>query len=260
VSKLLEERQAEMRERKLQERANRKKHQFALERKDVSFGWDTATDELQVESEPLEKTRIESAIERHPNGSTSVSRDHLYTLVWTEAMTTVAARFGVSTNYLARVCDHLNVPHPTRGYWARLSVGKASKRSPLPVARPGEVLQWTKGTGVPRASRPTAATIEDRTKQRDGTSTSDQTMRHQLLANVREFFEAGRLSEVGYLRPFLKQSREQLIAIVQDWSFVRSFENFFEDMQQRVSTLPAEQRDAILGRIAQARANSVCIL
>jgi hypothetical protein len=52
----------------------------------------------------------------------------------------------------------------------------------------------------------------------------------------------------------LKESREQLIAIVQDWSFVRSFESFFEDMQQRVSTLPAEQRDTILGRIAQARA------
>jgi len=52
----------------------------------------------------------------------------------------------------------------------------------------------------------------------------------------------------------LKQSREQLIAIVQNWSFVRSFESFFEEMQQRVSTLPAEERDAILGRIAQARA------
>ena len=52
----------------------------------------------------------------------------------------------------------------------------------------------------------------------------------------------------------LKESREQLIAIVQDWSFARSFESFFEDMQQRVSTLPAEQQEAILGRIAQARA------
>jgi hypothetical protein len=51
----------------------------------------------------------------------------------------------------------------------------------------------------------------------------------------------------------LKESREQLIAIVQAWSFVRSFDSFFDDMQQRVSTLPAEQRDAILGRIAEAR-------
>jgi hypothetical protein len=56
-SKLLEERQAEMRQRRLQERANRKKHQFALERKDVSGAWHTAPDESQVESEPLEKTR-----------------------------------------------------------------------------------------------------------------------------------------------------------------------------------------------------------
>jgi hypothetical protein len=52
----------------------------------------------------------------------------------------------------------------------------------------------------------------------------------------------------------LKESREQLVAIVQAWSFARSFDSFFDDMQQRVSTLPAEQRDAILGRIAQARA------
>jgi hypothetical protein len=52
----------------------------------------------------------------------------------------------------------------------------------------------------------------------------------------------------------VKQSREQLIAIVQAWSFALSFESFFEDMQQRVSTLPAEQRDMILGRIEQARA------
>jgi len=33
----------------------------------------------------------------------------------------------------------------------------------------------------------------------------------------------------------------RLIAIVEAWSFARSFESFFEDMQQRVSTLPAER-------------------
>jgi hypothetical protein len=44
-SKLLEDRQAEMRERLLQERTNRKKHQFALEPKSASVAWDTAPDE-----------------------------------------------------------------------------------------------------------------------------------------------------------------------------------------------------------------------
>src|SRR5262245_31757603 len=85
-------------------------------------------------------------------------------------MTTVAARFGVSANYLARVCDHLKVTHPTRGYWARISVGKVSKRSPLPVARPGEVLQWTKDQGVPRARHSTTGTIQDHLKRHEGTS------------------------------------------------------------------------------------------
>src|SRR5262249_19780989 len=107
-------------------------------------------------------------------------------------MTTVAARFGISANYLARVCDHLNVPHPNRGYWAKLSVGNAAKRPPLPVARPGEVLQWTKGQGVPRASRHSTPLVGESAKRHDATSPSDRTVRHQLAANVREFFEVGR--------------------------------------------------------------------
>ena len=66
-SKLLEERQAEMHERMLQERANRKKDQFALEPKRVSIAWDTAP-KPQAESEPLEKTRVELAIEKQEDG------------------------------------------------------------------------------------------------------------------------------------------------------------------------------------------------
>jgi hypothetical protein len=65
-SKLLEDRQAEMRQRMLQERANRKKNQFALEPKGAGFGLHTALDEPQLESEPLEKSHVELAIERHP--------------------------------------------------------------------------------------------------------------------------------------------------------------------------------------------------
>jgi hypothetical protein len=242
-SKLLEERQAEMRQRRLQEKANRKKHQFALEPKGVSFSRNAAPDEPQVESESLEKARVESAIERHPNGSTTVSRDDLYTLVWTEAMTTVAARFGVSANYLARVCEYLNVPHPNRGYWAKLTVGKAAKRPPLPAARPGEVLQWTKGTGVPRENSPSVATIEKRTGRLDGTSTSDRPVRHQLVANVREFFEAGRLSEVGYLRPF-KRNLVDIFVSRETLSYALDTANelfmAFEDRGHRVTLASME--------------------
>jgi len=36
----------------------------------------------------------------------------------------------------------------------------------------------------------------------------------------------------------LKESREQLIAIVEAWSFARSFDKFFEDMEQSQRSLP----------------------
>jgi hypothetical protein len=48
-------------------------------------------------------------------------------MVWSEPMLRVAARFGVSSSHMARVCTLLNVPRPERGYWAKLAVGKAPK-------------------------------------------------------------------------------------------------------------------------------------
>ncbi|MDX3911649.1 MAG: hypothetical protein QHC67_17855 [Sphingobium sp.] len=65
-----------------------------------------------------------------------VSREELYQLVWSEPMTKIAARFGVSGSYLARICTMLNVPRPERGYWAKLAVGKAPLQPSLPDALP----------------------------------------------------------------------------------------------------------------------------
>lgn len=46
----------------------------------------------------------------------AVTRETLYEEVWAEPMTKVAARYGVSSSFLARVCERLNVPRPSRGY------------------------------------------------------------------------------------------------------------------------------------------------
>ena len=76
-----------------------------------------------------------------------VSREALYEMVWSEPMLRVAARFGVSSSYMARVCTLLNVPRPERGYWAKLAVGKAPKQPPLgsgkpdPVVTPGDIVK-----------------------------------------------------------------------------------------------------------------------
>ena len=78
-----------------------------------------------------------------------IAREKLYEEVWAEPMTKVAARYSVSSSFLARVCKRLNVPRPERGYWAQLQVGKAPPKPDLPAVRPGDELEWTRD-GEPR--------------------------------------------------------------------------------------------------------------
>ena len=80
-----------------------------------------------------------------------IDRETLYEEVWAEPMTTVSQRYAVSSSFLARVCERLNVPRPPRGYWAQLKVGKAPERPALPPVRPGDELEWSR-SGPPRDS------------------------------------------------------------------------------------------------------------
>jgi hypothetical protein len=129
-----------------------------------------------------------------------VSREKLYEEIWAEPMTTVAARYEVSSNYLARVCEHLNIPRPPRGYWAKLQFQKAPKRPKLGEARPGEVLAWAKGDSIPHVRQPSAH-VTPPDKPDASAEPSGPPERHALLRNAKEAFETARLSEVGYLRP-----------------------------------------------------------
>src|SRR6188768_48497 len=135
----------------------------------------------------------------------AITREDLYRTVWAAPMLKVARDHGVSPNYLARVCRHLNVPHPPRGYWAKLAAGLTPHVPPLPANRPGEVLAWERGDSVPhiRARRPAPASVS---------SPKDATIdRHELVRGVRESFESGRLSEVGYLRPYKRNLVDILV-------------------------------------------------
>lgn len=66
----------------------------------------------------------------------SISREALYELVWSEPLTKVGARLGVSDVAVAKWCKRLDVPRPGRGYWAKLSYGKAPAKPALPPATP----------------------------------------------------------------------------------------------------------------------------
>lgn len=63
-----------------------------------------------------------------------VTREELYEQVWTTPLLRLAVQYGVSNVALGKICRRLNVPTPTRGYWARVAAGEKLKRPPLPKA------------------------------------------------------------------------------------------------------------------------------
>ena len=135
------------------------------------------------------------------NDNTALTRQALYELVWSEPMLKVAAQFGVSSSYLARVCTLLYVPRPERGYWAKLAVGKASKQPALPDPRPGDPLEWSRDGTPPKRARPLPKPPEKKRRKRHKTRTPLPD-RHPLAADAKPLFEAGRLSySAGYLKP-----------------------------------------------------------
>lgn len=65
-------------------------------------------------------------------------RERLYQEVWTEPVAAVAARYGVSSASLKKVCRKLAVPTPERGYWALKAAGRPPAKPRLPVVKPGQ--------------------------------------------------------------------------------------------------------------------------
>ncbi|CBJ39337.1 conserved protein of unknown function [Ralstonia solanacearum CMR15] len=136
--------------------------------------------------------------------SSVVSRESLYELVWAEPMLKVAARFGVSSSYLARVCTLLNVPRPERGYWAKLAVGKAHPKPSLPNARPGDELMWVRGD-APSDFRRSLPMPPSGTPKQQIKSGRPKPTEHLLITGAKAIFEGGRMAYgVGYLKPTKK--------------------------------------------------------
>lgn len=130
-----------------------------------------------------------------------VSRDELYRLVWSEPMTKIGERFGVSGSYLARICTLLNVPRPERGYWAKLAVGKAPPQVPLPASRPGDPLHWSKEGERIAAPKPKAP--PSRPRARKPRIVRDEV--HGLITGARSHFLNSRpVDEGAYLKPYKK--------------------------------------------------------
>lgn len=73
-----------------------------------------------------------------PDGTTVLTRQQLFDLVWSKAVVRVAAEFGVSGTAVRKACKHLRVPTPENGHWSKLRHGRKVVVPKLPASAEGE--------------------------------------------------------------------------------------------------------------------------
>lgn len=64
-------------------------------------------------------------------------RDELFDMVWSEPISKVGPKLGVSDVAIAKICRKLDIPRPPRGYWARLQHGYPVEKPSLPNPKKG---------------------------------------------------------------------------------------------------------------------------
>lgn len=128
----------------------------------------------------------------------AVSREKLYEEVWAEPITKVSKRYGVSDSFLIRILHRLNIPRPSRGYWAKHAVGISLARPSLPEAQPGDDLEWSRTGTAKRAPRPLPQPPESFRRAR---RKSDRPSQHPLLVDARAYYDNVRETETKHLKP-----------------------------------------------------------
>jgi hypothetical protein len=82
------------------------------------------------------------------------NREELYAEIWKEPAIKVAAKYGVSSVMLGKVCRKLQIPLPGRGYWAKKEFGKSVKQIPLPQVQDLPIVRRLKEMGSENAEAP----------------------------------------------------------------------------------------------------------
>lgn len=85
------------------------------------------------------------------NGTTIVSREELYRLVWSSP-SSGSPHFGISDVALAKVCRKHKIPLPGLGYWARVKAGQKVHKPSLPEVEDA----WIKTVKFIRTNTPSS--------------------------------------------------------------------------------------------------------
>jgi hypothetical protein len=90
-------------------------------------------------------------------------RETLYKEVWQAPVTEVAKRYGVSDVTILKVCQSLDIPTPSVGYWVKLRIGKPVTQTPLPISsKPVRKTGVRTGTEyIPQIEKETLAFLDE---------------------------------------------------------------------------------------------------
>ena len=141
-----------------------------------------------------------------------ISREQLYKEVWSDPVTVVAARYGMSDVGVAKWCKKLNVPRPWRGYWARKSAGHRLKKTPLPKAGPNQ--QRYVGRPKPEdAKKGPAGAIAGLDLFEKPIPVPDvPNSPHPLVAATRRALKSAERDEYGLLHPRAKETLDVCVS------------------------------------------------
>lgn len=224
--------------------------------------------------------------------SASLRREELYALVWAEPMLKVAARFGVSSSYMARVCSQLQVPRPelemseevevryVHGSYVRESEYVPSKRSRyaqdttwttkkhfgsgrlcLQAYSPYHSADWAhrwreKEPGELIAMIPAICSELERSAHFVAKLVEEGERRAEIerrrWEEERARYERERAEQRA--QKAREESKADLLAIIRQWADSENFQRFFEDVERRASSLDEATRQQLESQLASMRA------
>lgn len=169
----------------------------------------------------------------------SVTREKLYDEIWAEPITKVSKRYGVSDSYLVRILKSLNIPRPPRGYWAMVAAGIHPEKPPLPAAKLGDAITWSRDGQTEFASSIADEGSTTRSKRTTRSAT------HGLVREAHEHFNNVRDSRSSYLKPYKKLTIDLVVSkdtLERGLSITSQFYLMLEDAGNRVRIAPDNQR------------------
>ncbi|WP_256681356.1 hypothetical protein [Pseudomonas sp. R11-23-07] len=143
-------------------------------------------------------------------------------------MASLAPKYGVSAVFLSRVCARLNIPRPSRGYWARKRSGQRLEIPPLPAPTVGIPSEWRRGDQLPRTAVPKPIISNPK-------KAGSQSL---ILMGVLSSFTKGRVAGDGYLKPVKRNLPDFVVtepSLSRAASALQKLANRFHDAKCRIS-------------------------